>query len=63
METLTDNAIWVLKYCERNSIRPPNLNRLLETVSNCRNLVEKMYQSFSPNFEHPEKKQNLILFC
>jgi hypothetical protein len=53
METLTDNAIWILKYCERNNIRPPNLKRLLETVSKSRVLTEKMFQSFSPNFKHP----------
>ena len=53
METLTDNAIWVLKYCERNKIRPPNLNRLFETVNKSRTLLEKMYQSLPPNFKHP----------
>ena len=53
METLTGNAIWILKYCEKNNIRPPNLKRLLETVSKSRTLTERMYQYFSPQNKHP----------
>ena len=43
METITDNAMGVLKYCERNNIKPPNLNRILESVSKSRTLIGKMY--------------------
>ena len=29
METLTGNAIWILKYCEKNKLNHLNLKRLL----------------------------------
>lgn len=37
-------GMWILKYCERNRIRPPDADRLLDLIQRSREIVQKMYE-------------------
>jgi hypothetical protein len=47
MEHLTFTADWLLRYCERNNIKPPDINILLELVDKSKNLVQKICEPYS----------------
>lgn len=47
MEHLTFTADWILRYCERNNIKPPDLNRLYELIASAGDLVQKIYEPYS----------------
>ena len=47
LEHLTYTARWILIYCEKNNIKPPDMNKLLELISKSRELVQRMTESYS----------------
>ena len=56
MEHLAFTANWILRYCEKNHITPPDLDRLHELIDRSRELVQKMYEPYSsPKNKHPFK--------
>ena len=46
MEHLAFMAHWILNYCEKNDIRPPDLDRLSKDIGYARQLVERMNRKF-----------------
>ncbi|HKG31036.1 MAG TPA: hypothetical protein VKA91_07165 [Nitrososphaeraceae archaeon] len=47
IEHLGSMGIWILKYCERNNIKPPDTDRLLELIQRSREIVQRMYEPYS----------------
>jgi hypothetical protein len=48
MEHLTFTADWLLRYCERNNVWPPNTDRLLELMHRAKGLIQKICQPYIP---------------
>jgi hypothetical protein len=60
MEHLTFMADWILRYCERNNVRPPDTYKLYDHITRAGNLVQQIYEPYShlptpPTFQHPFK--------
>jgi hypothetical protein len=54
MEHLSFTVNWILDYCEKNNLQPPNIEKLLNITKKCRELFERMNVYYSPpNFTHP----------
>jgi hypothetical protein len=47
MEHLSFTANWILRYCEKNDVRPPDLDKLLELIQKSRNVIQNMYEPYS----------------
>jgi hypothetical protein len=47
MEHLTFIADWILRYCERNNIKPPDIHKLSELITRAGNLVQQIYEPYS----------------
>lgn len=54
MEHLSFTANWILDYCEKNNLQPPNIEKLQNTIKKCRGLFERINRFYPPpNFKHP----------
>ena len=42
MEHLAFTGHWILTFCQKNNIHPPNKDKLLELIGRSRELIEKM---------------------
>jgi hypothetical protein len=42
MEHLAFTGHWILSFCQKNNIHPPNTDKLLELIGRSRVLIEKM---------------------
>jgi hypothetical protein len=47
MEHLTFTSDWLLRYCERMNLKPPNIDKLQELISRAGDLVQKIYEPYS----------------
>jgi hypothetical protein len=47
MEQLTFIADWILRYCERNNIKPPDIHKLSELITRAGNLIQQIYEPYS----------------
>jgi hypothetical protein len=47
MEHLTFTADWLLRYCEKNNVRPPDIDKLLILIDRSKNLVQEICEPYS----------------
>ena len=50
---------WLLRHCEKNNIKPPNLDKIEEIVGKCTTIMNKMteiYPSISPTESQQRNK-------
>jgi hypothetical protein len=57
MEHLAFTADWLLRHCEKNNIKPPNLEKLMQCIQYGRSLIEKMARPYpSDEYLQQDKK-------
>lgn len=48
---LSFTANWILDYCKKNNLQPPNIEKILNTVKKCRELFVRTNTYYlPPNF-------------
>lgn len=60
MEHQTFMAEWMLRYCEKNNIKPPDIDKLSDLITRAGNLVQQIYEPYAhpptpPKNKHPFK--------
>jgi hypothetical protein len=53
MEHLAFTANWILRYCENNNVKPPDLDKLLKLIDRSRQLIQRMYEHYSLSSPSP----------
>jgi hypothetical protein len=47
LEHLSYTTRWILMHCEKNNIKPPDLDKLVSLIHRSRQLIDTMYEPYS----------------